>query len=53
MSVKKETDRILAIHDTKKVVTDILYNWTLGEIERFKVWMQENKDSENKPWLNL
>lgn len=47
---KKETDRILEIHDTTKEVTDILYGWSLEKIKRFRAWLRENKDSESAPW---
>lgn len=47
---KKETDRIIAIHETAKEVTEILYGWSLDKIRRFRQWLQENKDSDNVPW---
>ena len=49
---KKETDRILEIHDTAKEVTDILYKWSLDKIRRFREWLRENQDSDNTPWEN-
>jgi hypothetical protein len=50
LSRKQETDHILKIQQTANEVTDILYKWPTDKIERFRVWLQENQNSENVPW---
>lgn len=47
---RKETDRILEIHDTAKEVINILYGWPLEKIRRFRAWLRENKNSDNMPF---
>lgn len=47
---KKDIERILVIHETIKEVTDMLYEWPLDKIRRFRQWLQENKNSDNVPW---
>lgn len=48
--ISKSNERFLEIHETIKEVTDILYNWSLGDIRRFREWLRENQGSDNLPW---